>query len=985
MIQKTKIIKDQINRTVSLLKERIYTKIADLTAEGYLSKEPLPFSERTTGKHRRLNVGDSWGSLFDCAWFHITGTVPGCAKGEKVVLMIDLNGEGCVYDSGGCPVRGITNVASEYDHTLGMPGKRVLQFQSCSSGNEPVDLWIDAGCNDLFGKFQGSGQIVQLDIAVCNDNAQDLYYDMILLDDMLDCLDPDSARYYAILYALENAVMQLSDFEDAEYLAARKILKKELDKAGGTPSLSFYAIGHAHLDLAWLWPIRETKRKGARTFSTALELMDRYPDYLFGASQPQLFEWIEQDHPDLFAKIKQKIKEGRIEVQGGMWVESDTNLPNGESLVRQFLYGKRYFREQFDKDVRYLWLPDAFGFSAALPQIIKKSGCDYFTTIKLSWNSMNPFPYHTFHWAGIDGSRVLVHMPPEGNYNSAGLPHSYIHAQKAYREKGLCDKALCLFGIGDGGGGPGPEHLERIKRLKNLEGIPPVKQAPVQAFYDAIATDSAAYPSYADELYLEKHQGTFTSQANIKKANRLLERKLHEAELLSTQAYLKSGKSYPHEALQKIWKEVLLYQFHDILPGTCIKRVYDEALERQAALAEEIDQLSRCALDCLYTSKQLSVYNPLSWQRTQLLKTDGGYVQVTVPAFGFAPVETGKKVKYRLQAAPNRLENELIRVELSESGFITSIYDKECQRECIPQGAIANELVLFTDIGDAWDFPANYRDLRKAVFALKEQTFYADSGYAVLSSTYRFGNSTLHQDVVLEGGTKRIDFKTTVDWHETNKMLRAEFPLAIAGDTVSCDIQFGHIRRSTKTNNRFDAAQTEIVAHKWIDRSEADYGVSLLNDCKYGYYAKGSLLSINLLRSQNYPCENQDKGRHTFCYALYPHSGSVFQSDVERQAYEYNVPLLHLPQSGSAPMIAQPEKGNIVLETVKMSENGDGVILRIYEAKGKAVDCTILLNENFKKCILTNLIEDDIEPLPITDSRVTLHFNRFEIHTLRVR
>lgn len=307
-----------------------------------------------------------------------------------------------------------------------------------------------------------------------------------------------------ILYTLQKAFACLSDFSQEEFEEAHAILQKELSKTGGTPTLSFNALGHAHIDLAWLWPIRETRRKGLRTFSTALEMMERYPDYVFGASQPQLYQWVKEDAPALFEKIRQRVQEGRWELQGGMWVEPDTNMPCGESLVRQFLYGKRFFREEFGVDVKTLWLPDVFGYTAALPQLIKKSGCDYFTTIKLSWSKVNPFPYHTFRWKGLGNCEVLVHMPPEGAYGSAALPHSFDFAAKNYREKGLCDTAMLLFGISDGGGGAGPEHLERLMREKNLQGLYPVEQKRAVDFFEHIAADQERYPFYEGELYLER-------------------------------------------------------------------------------------------------------------------------------------------------------------------------------------------------------------------------------------------------------------------------------------------------------------------------------------------------------------------------------------------------------------------------------------------------------------------------------------------------
>jgi alpha-mannosidase len=377
----------------------------------------------------------------------------------------------------------------------------------------------------------------------------------------------------------------MNEYSEAEAGNARSVLAKELNKQGGASSLKISAIGHAHIDLAWLWPLRETRRKAARTFSTALMLLEKYPNYIFGASQPQLYAWVQQDYPALYEKVKKKIAEGRWEVQGAMWVEADTNIAGGEALVRQILYGKKYFQKEFNQDMRILWLPDVFGYSGALPQILRKSGIEYFMTTKLSWNIYNKFPHHTFLWSGIDGSEVLAHMPPEGTYNSAASPTSIHKAEAEYMDKGIADECLMLFGIGDGGGGPGEEHLERLERERNLEGLLPIKQEPSIQFFDRLALQRENYKKWHGELYLERHQGTYTTQAKSKRYNRKIEILLRELEFISVLAQLERNESYPDETIERLWKELLLYQFHDILPGSSIHRVYEESLHHYAKIA----------------------------------------------------------------------------------------------------------------------------------------------------------------------------------------------------------------------------------------------------------------------------------------------------------------------------------------------------------------------------------------------------------------
>ena len=468
-------MESEVKAVISRVKKGVYTITGELSMTAWITPEPVSFSARMTGVKKVLQIGDCWGKLWDCAWFHFSGVVPTSAAGKKVVLLIDVGGEACIVDGQGCPVQGLTNADSGFDRTLGTPGKRVVCFTERARGGESVDLWADAGTNDLFGKYRDNGAVQAAYIAVCDDSLKTLYYDLEYLLELWLSLPETGARHDAILFVLYNAVLNLNRLTPEEIRAARMVLAPEMAKKSADPSLIVSALGHSHIDLAWLWPLRETVRKGARTWATATLMLEKYSDYIFGASQPQLYQWIKFYYPALFERVKFRIMEGRWETLGAMWVEPDTNLPGGESLVRQILYGKRFFCQEFNQDLKICWLPDSFGFTGALPQLLKKAGVDFFLTVKLSWNLYDRYPHHTFLWKGINGSSVLVHMPPEGTYNSSAAPRAIVKTEANYADKGLSDHCLLLFGIGDGGGGPGEEHLEMLKREKNSAGLPPVR------------------------------------------------------------------------------------------------------------------------------------------------------------------------------------------------------------------------------------------------------------------------------------------------------------------------------------------------------------------------------------------------------------------------------------------------------------------------------------------------------------------------------
>lgn len=995
-----KEMKATIDQTFNKLLNKMYTSIGKLSITGYITDEPQAYEKRTEGMKKELKPGDIWGELFTCGWFNFKGTVPESANGKKVVLLIDVGGESCVVDENGSPLRGLTNVKSEFARFLGMPGKRVYTYLECAQGGETIDIWAETGCNDLFGNIQDSGAIQCSEIGICNEEIRNLYYDFEVLKILMEQLDKDSARHNSILHALYKACNLMIDFTDQEATRVREILKKELDRKCGDTPLSISSIGHAHIDLAWLWPIRETIRKGGRTFSTVIDLMDRYDDYVFGASQPQLYEWTKQHYPALYEKIKTKIEQGRWEVQGAMWVEADTNVSGGEALIRQVLYGKRYFREEFDKDMKVLWLPDVFGYTGSLPQILKKSGVDYFMTIKLSWSKQNKFPHHTFRWLGIDGSEVLTHMPPEGNYNSAATPESILNTEKNFIEKGVSDECLILFGIGDGGGGPGAEHLERLKREKNLQGLVPVTQEPSIDFFERIDKNRDDYEKWIGELYLECHQGTYTSQSDNKKYNRKMELLLRDTELFAYLAYMFAGENYPQQELETIWKEVLLYQFHDILPGSSIKRVYDESVERYKALLDDTTQLKNNAVQQLIKNigakeNSVAVFNTLSWARNEWIKHEDKWVNIDVPSIGYTVVDVDgveQNSSYTTSAGDDFIENSLVRVEFGKDGFIKSIFDKQESRETLDITRSSNVLNVYKDEGNAWDFAIGYRDTTPEVFKLVERSYNIDGPKASITQKFEYNKSAVSQTATITQGSKKIDFETKVDWNEDSKMLRTSFGVDVFAQTTTCDIQFGTIDRPCHDNTEWDKAKYEICAHKWVDLSQRDYGVALLNDSKYGHYVNGNVIDLNLLRSANYPGKNLDRGTHEFVYSILPHTGNHIEGEVAKVAYQLNVPLTTIKsetnnniKSKTQDSFISVANDNIVVEAIKKAEDSNDMIIRLYENSGSKCSTSVSFGFDVQNASMVNMLEEDECAIETSNNSIDLEFKPFEIHTIKVK
>ncbi len=710
-------------------------------------------------------------------------------------------------------------------------------------------------------------------------------------------------------------------------------------------------------------------------------MIDRYPDYVYGASQPQMFEWIKRLEPNLYERIKNAVASGRLEPQGCMWVESDTNVPSGESLVRQIFYGKKFFKDEFGIEIETLWLHDVFGFSATLPQLCAKSNVKYLCTIKLGWNWITQFPHHSFIWKGLTDNSVLVHMPPEGEYNSLAFPNNVQRATFNYREKGVVDNALMLFGVGDGGAGPAPRHLESLKRIKNLSGMSPVKQEHSTAFFKKLEKQADRLQTYKGEMYLEAHQGTYTSQGKNKKNNRTMENLLHDVEGIYAIENILNGRAFPQSEIDEIWKEVLLYQFHDILPGSSIKRVYNETEEAYNRL---IGGVNAYIGDILDAKKHNAVYNPHGFTVKDVVQHGGKLYEVDAKPLGYTFIDEGKEIKrLNCHISSNTLSNDKIIAKFGDDGRLLSIVRKSDGRNALSDIG-GNILSVYHDncsymCGDAWDIDPLYYKTAPEYFTLIGVKTYIEGANAVREQTYTYGKSTITQKIKLCHGGEYLEFNCEVDWQETNKNLRVDFNTDINTDFVTCGIQFGKINRTTKENDPTQRAQFEICAHRYSELSENSYKFAVLSDCKYGYRVKDKLISLNLLRSPEYPA-TEARGIHKFRYGVYCGQNA---NDVEKVGYKF-VNGLKPCYAGTEFSLVNIDKDSIITETLKPAYGASGQILRLYESSGEKTVAILKFDQRIKSVTLCNLMEEPFKVLPIKDGKVKLTFNAFEIHTLKL-
>lgn len=883
--------------------------------------------------------------------------------------------------------------------------------------------------------------------------AEGFYYLANTLLKAVNELEPDDWRYVRLLEVL-NAAFHRVDFtrmrSERYYCSvdeARQFLCNELNKLqtleSGKPEVT--VIGHSHIDLAWLWRTAHTRQKAERTFTTVLHLMRQYPEYRFLHSSPQLYEWVKQDYPDLFQNVKEKIASGQWEITGGMWVEADCNIPSGESLVRQLLYGRRFIQREFGVDTNIVWLPDVFGFSWSLPQIIKKSGMKYFLTSKISWNQFNRFPYDTFHWRGLDGSEVLAHFvttPEEGSpfytYNGTLQPRDVKGIWEQYRPKTLNDELLLPFGWGDGGGGPTQEMLESARVMQNVPGFPIVKMGKAEPFFASLEERTADkdVPAWDGELYLEYHRGTYTSQANNKRANRKSEILYHDAEWMSALADVLMGQNqYPD--LSKGWKLILLNQFHDVLPGSSIRQVYEDSAEEYQQVADiGIQAFERAQQTILGNIRaehdSVVVFNSLSWPRNEVIELpwsaelagktlaaegdqplliqlveDGNAGQsvlveaVNIPSCGYRAYPLVKVERQKgtneIVITPDLLENRYYRIRLNERGQMTSLFDKENRREVLASGERGNVFQAFEDrpmAFDAWDIDAFYQEKMQEIDNLVSAEV-EESGpvRGTLRLTWRFYGSTIVQRLTLYRSSRRIDFRTEADWHEQQILLKVAFPVNIRATRATYDIQFGNIERPTHWNTSWDYARFEVPAHKWADLSEGNYGVALLNDCKYGYDIKGSVMRLTLIKSAVRPDVMADKGFHEFTYSLLPHTGDWREGEVAREAYALNDPVYAARITAHADGVLPPDypfaavnADHVILETVKKAEDDNSWIIRVYDYKQYRNDeVKLTFSQPIRETVECDLMETPLAEAVFEGNTLTFAIAPYEIKTFKVR
>jgi alpha-mannosidase len=933
------------------------------------SDEPVPFRELDVDAMHAAAKAEAWGRKLGCAWLHITGMVP---QGmENPVVLLRMGGEGLVYTPDGVPVAATTEVYMP--ENLPQSGGKYRAFSAFADEKGNIDLFVDCGYNGFMMVDVGKGRFGGAFVAQKNEETFAYYYDYLALF-LLVSETQAKKRKKAIVKMLRKSYRQ---FVEGDIAGARVKLATRLQQPTPGP-LELVAVGHGHLDLAWLWPVRETVRKAARTYTNAVNNLEKYPNYIYGTSQPQQLVWMRDQYPTVYERVKKAILDGRMEMQGGFWVESDTNIPSGESLIRQALYGRRFIKDEFGQDMKICWLPDAFGFSGNLPQILRGCGMEYFSTIKLAWNKVNQFPHHSFYWQGIDGSRVLVHMPPEGDYNSAAGPKNVLKASHNYKEKEL-GIALLVFGGGDGGGGPQENHIELLQRQQNLAGLPWVRFGSALEFFRRLAV-SNVQNVYTGELYLETHQGTYTTQAKNKYYNRLSERMLHNAEVLAT-LHRMHGKAYPHEMLADMWKEVLLNQFHDIIPGSSIGRVYKESLEAYRELEQMLNEYIQASLVVRGQTSRRTALNLTSFPRDEFVKHDGRWYFASLPPYAAGTTMEVEEGEEELKHDAKTLKNDCIKLVFNSYGEIESYIDAEGNEVA---GEYLNRLVLYKDKFtipfNAWDIdPGYYKKSHKRLKPTSVRT-YQDCVQVVRENTYKYSKFTIVQKIILTQYSDIVRFETEVDWREKHHMLRAEFAPAAYDEQVKCDIQFGYIERATTENDLVEKAQFEVCAHKWVATKKGLQGFALLNDCKYGHRVKNGVISLNLLRAPTFPDKTADRGHHRFTYAIAPFN-SVKLEYVVQEAYKLNNPLL-IGEGVVFESLAQTSDPAVVIETIKAAEDDSAVIIRLYESCGRPVDVELQTRIPQKWARAADMLENPLEDDLLDLKR--LHFGPFEVKTIRL-
>ncbi len=972
----------------------------------YTFHESIDFSAVHQGEWRAFGRDETWGGHDRHYWFQAQVCPEKVMSGQEIRVILKT-GDWDLWNTNNPQI--MAYVEGKLAGTLDMNHQELILVEE----KESRDIAWSQTYPLLFYAYSnhdGKTNFFHLEVAVYRNDVAALYYDLKVPFEAADLLAEEDLKRIETFKVLNDCLSHLDlrkpgseEFYESVREAERFIQERYYKRLTGDP-VTVHSIGHTHIDVAWKWPLKQTRQKAVRSFHTVLRLMERYPEYKFMSSQPQLYEFVKEAAPELFEQIKNRIKEGRWEAEGATWLEPDCNLVSGESLIRHILYGKRFFEKELGAGAcQVLWLPDVFGYSAALPQIMKKSGLSYFMTTKISWNEYNQFPYDTFRWRGIDGSEVLAHLISTKDFIKEGTKQdsfntTYNGRQNAvqikgtwqrYQNKDLSRDVLTCFGYGDGGGGPTEQMLEESRRMEyGVAGCPQVKQTFVKEFFHILEQnmDKRRLPLWSGELYLEFHRGTYTSMAENKRYNRKCEFLCGDMEFYSVLAGVLSEKRggfwYPAKEIEANWKLLLLNQFHDILPGSSIKEVYEDSAVQYEKILASGRELVRKARENIKNGllgkgkgRGLLVWNSLSFSRSGLVQLKGEGVQgegqklsdgsslffvrnITPKGYQLCPEvrqsfeEQGKqeaagcvieKCEYDSSGKPLTVRTAFYEMEFGPNGEIARLYDRREKRELLKPGEYGNHLQVFEDRPmeyDAWNIDASYEE-RVWDFGELLEFSLAENGplRGGLYVKRKFLDSVLEQYLYVYRHTARIDFKTSIDWHEHQLLLKAAFPLDILSDSADYEIQFGNVRRPTHYNTSWDRARYETCGHKWADLSEEGYGAALLNDCKYGYDIHDSVMRLTLLKSGIFPNPQADQGLHEFTYALYPHRGDFRRGRVIQEAYDLNCPLeaewLSDIGDGESFSLIKIQEENVFCDTVKKAEEKEGTVFRLYEAYGR--------------------------------------------------
>lgn len=992
---------------------------------------------------------DTWGGHNKFYWFAFDIVIPKEFHGKCTVFQLKTGKEGG-WDANNPQFRVYVN--GKLKQGLDVNHQEVLLCESATAGSV---------YHLLLSAFTGNdNHYLRLDaeIMILHREIEKYYYDLSVPKGVQDLLNCESEDYMKMESALTESlnivdfrIPYSNDFFESLKLAQEYINTEFYENKCGLNTETIYTVGHTHIDVAWLWPLSVTKDKAVRSFSSALDLMRQYPEFIFMSSQPQLYKYVKELAPEVYDEIKERVAEGRWEAEGGMFLEADCNLSSGESLIRQFIYGKQFFKKEFGVDNVILWLPDVFGYSAALPQIMEKCGIKYFMTTKISWNETNKMPYDTFQWEGIDGTRILTHFISTRDYNAArvvggkkrpahfttynGLltPSQIKGTWQRYSQKSLNSEALMCFGYGDGGGGPTKVMLENQRRLaKGIPGCPKTQMSTAKNFFESLeksVTENKALPVWVGELYLEYHRGTYTSMARNKKWNRKGEFLLQNLESLdATLSVMDIVEENRKNEIRELWEILLRNQFHDILPGSSIKEVYDDSMKEYQELFYRGNRLKQEMLNLLTdmangNNGDLVVHNFNAFADTnvvlcpipenlsfpaaysdekiypiqKLTDSQGIFLADNVPAKGmktYSMKESCQLASSRVSFDGSIVETPYFLVTINENGEFTSFIDKRIGRELLKDGALGNTLITYEDRPhnyDAWDIN-DYYTLKS--YPIKDILDFSviENGPVrlVLHIAHRYLNSTIEQNLIFYSDLDRIDMDYKIDWKEKNILLRSYFPLNIHANEATYEIQYGNVKRATHYNTTWDRAKFEVCAHKWIDLSEDDYGVSIINDCKYGCDIHDGIIGLTFLKSAVYPNPEADKEEHEFSYALCPHIGTWKTAGIMNKAYSFNNPMEACVKQAAkttslecTPLV-EIDSENVMIEVVKTADDGKGIILRLYEAFNRSCNATLTFAKPIKKAAQCDMLEQEVMDLEKSGNTVFIHVKPYEIKTILI-